>query len=387
VTPDVLAHGDDRPPGRRWTGLLTGFAALALLVAGVAGSRATGDHPSPTPSPSPSRTLLFPAPTVGDLFAEHVAVHPTGELTPALLPDALPGFVLGTGRAARAYAAVAPAGHARPVLGWCPATRTFEDATGTARFDENGLPFTDETAALAEYPTRERVGGGIDVGVDRGGNVRAGFGDRDAPPRRCTARSLVWPPSPPAAARLEDAARGYRTMHGRYVLTPETQAFCPGPPPGTACGAGGWEVYGLNALPADDLAESYVYEGDFVVRSYPATGRFAALLLPGVRLVRRTGVGTVATCGNAVRARHAGGADRLVLRPDEGADVEFRLRPDVTLHLGQGRTGLGVPHQAPLDALTRLLRDQPEPRVCLVLDSRGAVMRVVVEVFEAVATA
>jgi hypothetical protein len=222
---------------------------------------------------------------------------------------------------------------------------------------------------------------------------------------------LTYPPLPPRTASVHDTLTGYRLVHGRYVVTTETRAFCAAARP-TGCADQGWEDYGPGrdqSLPSGDLAGSYTWEGDFVVRADPQNGDLDVVMTPGVRLVSRERVGVAVRVGLAHETYWQDGLLHLRFNPmraDDGSapddsppgrpetvdpwpypmtDVrgglrDYAVRTDADIVIGEGITGLGRPRGTPT-TLRRFLGKHPSagPALWLVLDARGRVLRVVVE--------
>lgn len=432
MTQEILAHGDDgddrdRRAGGGGPGRALGIAVtLALLaVAGVAVARSRPDAEPPrarrTPSPSPSRGWTgYPpiddAPTIGpapDPFAEFVTVRrpPPGALKTVLLHEGLPAFLVppedpGPGDLPVAVGAIGGPGHDQVVLGWCAATRTFQDAEGKYFYDANGVGEPGHNGLpLFQVRPSPKDAANLDVGGQSGQPYTPGTHPvTDA--GRCR-EPLYYPSLPRRADRVHDAVAGYRVVRGQYVATTQSRAFCaPRRPAG--CAAEGWEEYGDTILPVHDLAGSYLWEGDFVVRG-GQDGGLTAARLPGVRLVKREAVGVKVVAGLPMSVEDSG--DGMVLRlnplrhrdghsaddspagppapvPPWAAEVlsdvrggvrTYPLRKDVALHLGYGVTGLGQPHGT-VATLRRWLAAPDTPKVLwLVLDARGRVLRAVAQ--------
>jgi hypothetical protein len=390
VTKDVLAHGDERPGGSRGT-LVGVVALLALAAGGIALARSGNDPPRPVASPSPSTSAGRTGDPAAGPFARFVTVDRPGPGTRAaavLLADDQPAFVIGAGDRLRALSAVAGPTHAAVLLGWCAGTESFQDASGRYRYDSGGVGGTGATTgaarALAEYAVRPHVGspGRVDVGgptarppgIVVGGPVIG----------RCPAGTLVLPPLPPRVSDLTGAAGRYRRSLGRYVVRTDSRAFCPEPLPLLRCATGGWEVDALPTLPPGDLASSYTYEGEFLVRTAPRSGDFDVVLLPASRLVAREGVGVRTVSGVPRTTRTAGGRFLLTIEPQAPSGAtpparEYVVRSDVDVHLDRGVTGLGQPSGTTTTLRTYVAARGPSVLFWLVLDARDRVLRVVAQ--------
>jgi hypothetical protein len=421
VTGEVLSWGDDRPPPRRNAGLVTGLlATLALVVGGVAVARDQGHLGGTRAAATPSASPTTQEPYVTDTEAgEAPEVEPpttvplpTTEVEGVLLGADLPGFLLKRGPGYVAFSAIGGPPHAEFVVGWCERSRTFQDATGTYRYNDYGNPMGDEGGyQLETFDTRldpSRPGMLLVDGDLGAGPVRVPGGTKQAG-RPCAAGELLLPTLPDPAPELSEGEAGFRVITGRYVVATETRAFCPAPLRPGACGTHGWEENGFPQLPSDDLVGSYTYEGDFVVRADPRRGTIRVARLPGVRLVRRDRVGASVKAGILTSSRVAGGALRLRLNAVEGFHGEYHddspgppiagavqgrgygigtdLRsgtreytalPDVELFIGGGYTGLGLP-TADAATLTRYLKAATPGSVAVYLtfDARGRVVRLV----------
>jgi hypothetical protein len=375
-------------------------ALLALLGIGIAVTRHHSAKPAAAASPSPSASATegwtsYPPdelPPPQQQFARVVTVpRPVAAVTPVLLLDDEPGFLVDNGGTLRAFAAVGGTDQASVLLGWCPASRSFQDPSRRYRYDVAGMRTdpprgTDASAGggevLPEFGVRPHPGDasrtdigdlvGIEIGTPLPGPAAA-----------CPRGALVLPPLPPRAAALAGAARRFRRLAGRYVVRTESRAFCARPLPRLRCATGGWEVDGFTQLPPEDLASAYTYEGEFLVRTAPDVGDFDVVLLPGARLVSRTGVGVRAVTGTPVSTRTRNGAFLLRFRADagnpSGPTREYVVRPDVELHLDRGYTGLGQP-PGTLATLRNYVSQRTDGVLFwMILDARGRVMRVVSE--------
>jgi hypothetical protein len=398
---EVVGWDDDgRPTTRR--GALTALAVIALLAGVVALLRSVnGDPPAATPTPAPSVAVSHapPEPIVDaepDPFLDlTVARRPARRsVTRALFARDLPGFVASVEPNLVAVTAAGGPEHAETLVGWCPASRIFQDATGTYRYDAGGAPYGD-WPRLPTRQVRPHAGSGslVDVSADetRFASDGTAYARAGPGPPPCPARDLVWPPLPRHTRSVDRASPDARRIEGRYVITTDTMAFCPAEV-GTDCRGGGWEVNGLPSLPPNDLASEYVYTGEFVVQARGETGTFRVIRLPAARLVRRTGIGVAAVhgvAGRTLRTHPAGGVLSFLPYGDgDGSSVvapkprrDYVVRRDAALYLGGGRTGLGLPKPT-LATLRAYLADrqQDEPATLwLILDRSGRVMRVVAD--------
>lgn len=415
MTDDVLAYGDEKPP-HRWPRSLTVFAVVGALVAGgVAVAATRGSRPrhrpgstgytSPTPDP-----VLDQVP-VDDRFADAISVRrpADGSVIPLLMPGDVPGFLAS--RPPNWYALVAAGGPAfAPVLvGWCAPQRTFQDRSASYVYSADGAPFS-PGPTLARATVRAHPGDGhlLDIAADaeRGLAPRA----MARPTVRCPV-ALTYPPLPPRTTNVHATLNAHRLVRGRYVVTTENRAFCAAVRP-SGCADQGWEEYGPGGeqmLPPGELAGSYTWEGDFLVRADSRSGALAVIRMPTARLVRREQVGVAVRVGIARGTyvedgvvhlrfnpmRHVSGTpgddsppgppEQGVDRPDLMADIrggviDYVVRADADIVLGEGVTGLGQPRATP-DTLRRFIVAHPngEPPLWLILDPRGRVLRVVAE--------
>lgn len=414
MTQEVLAHGDDEAGGGPGRAVGVVVAVVLLAIAGVAVARSRAPERAARPSPSPAAPSSPPPPNVvvdefPDPFDEHITVPrpPPGVLRTVLLPDDLPGFLVPGDELPVAVGAEGGPAHARVLVGWCAATKTFQDAAGEHFYDEHGRSLTTpEGLPTFEVRRNARDPQRIDVAGERGyayNEIRT-----PAPkPRRCPA-PLYYPKLPPRAGRVHDTVAGFRVLRGQYVVTTESRAFCErGAAAG--CAARGWEEYALGALPRGDLAGSYTWEGEFVVRGDSDNGELRVLRLPGARLVRRERVGAAARIGIAHAVQRRNGVVTLHFNPFEhrsgtpgddsppgpiesapdwehvmvdvaGGLRSYVIRPDAEIHLGDGFTGLGEP-RGNHETLQAFLADpaHADDALWLVLDDRGRVLRIVVD--------
>ena len=413
VTEDVVALGDDRPP-RRLGGLVAGLATVALLAVGVAGALRSPSDPEPRASASPTPSASFTAgwteyPTgEPDPFEVFVSAHrpEQGGPAPLLLERGVPVFLVDEGGLV-AYEAVGGPAYAPIVLSWCQRLGILQDRAGRYRFLA-GMPMG-PYPGLRTYPVRPSAGADdhVDIGLLTREPRTDGTAEVD---EECTSGELVDPPLPGAVTTIAGTARGYARMRGRYVVSTETRAFCPAGAR-TGCASSGWEQYGpLSVLPPGDLAGSYTWEGEFLVRTEPELGGLSVVLLRDTRLVARERVGVKVRVGwaetsfvrdgalhlrfNPFAARAAGVPDDSppgTRRPSgqwygdlsdrQGGLVEYVVRPDAEIHLGQGRTGLGLPRGTP-ETLRKWIADTTpyeSPPLWLVFDKAGKVIRVVAD--------
>ena len=412
MTEDVLAHGDDRDGG---PGRAVGVAVTLALVglAAVAVTRSAAERPDARPSPPPPLPTVGPSfsrpvpPGDGGWFTRYVTVRrpPPGVLRAVLLHDDVPGFLVPGDELPMAVDAVGGPDHAPALVGWCAASRTFQDASGTYVYDEYGNA-ADGGRSLGRYLVRRHPADPLrlDVSADVEYSRADAVGAARAP--RCR-RPLYYPTLPERAGTVHDTIHGHRVLRGRYVVTTETRAFCAATAR-AGCEAQGWEQFGAG-LPPGDLAGSYTYEGSFVVRGFTG-GDLRVVRLPDARLLRRERVGAANRIGLAYDVRRAGGSYVLRFNPmrhvsgrprddsppgkrvapsgrwrhlmrDASAElVTYRLRPDVEVVLGAGYTGLGKA-RGTARTLDRFLRrpDNRRHALWLVLDDRGHVLRVVAE--------
>lgn len=384
---DVVEFGPERPR-RRSGSVLVGVVALGLLVAGVVGATRHRDT-EPVAEPSPSFSAGWteypssPPPEPAELFvtALTVAKPANGAVVGGALPDGTPVLVASRRGIAHAFVAFAGPRHAPVLVGFCPSTRTFQDASGTYRYDETGTPAQPGTS-LTELHSRTDPADATRVQVSLGSTESFVRGPGFPATPRCPT-GLVLPPIPPESRSLAAAARGYARLVGRYVVTLETRRFCDGTAP-DACRDGAWEEFAPDAsLPPNDLASSYTYEGTFLVRTFPTTGSLSVVRLDA-RLVHRDGVGVRAVRGVAVSTEVRHGVTRLRFVPraiggKDGAASDYLLRDDMRCYLGLGVTGLGRP-SGTLDVFTRYVREEAKDvPLWLVLDANDRVIRAAVE--------
>lgn len=437
MKPEVLGHGDDeRPPSG--PGRLVGAAVALVLLAlvGVSVSRSRDDAREAREArerrPAASPTTPFGVPTGPepepeeddeedpDPFERFVTVRrpPPGVLRTVLLTDGRPGFLVPEDdRPARddvptAIEAIGGPEHARVLVGWCSATRLFQDVDGTVFYDRNGARIGGGDS-LFRHSVRVNARDG--TRLDVAGDAHTRPADTTSRRGRPCPRPLYLPTLPERAAAVHETITGYRVVPGRYVVTTETRAFCRASA-ARDCAADGWEVYQLGTLPPRELAGSYTYEGDFLVRG-GSDGALDVVRLPRARLVSRERVGVRVRLGFGVAVRRAAdGSYRLDFNParhvsgdpddegdpgptepvpselsrllsDESPDVfAYRLRPDVEVVLGLGITGPGR-GRATARTLERFLEDPRSPGfsgfpgrpLWLVFDAAGAVLRVIAE--------
>lgn len=380
MTQDVVAHGDDAGPRSR-RGLATGLAALLALVAiGVVAHRhSTSAAPRPVPSVSPTPTT----PARDGTLVRRPAL---GRALGVLLGGGTPGWVVDTGAGVNAFTAAGGPEFAEVLVGWCRSSLLFEDTAGDV-YRPDGTPLT---GGLTLPVHDVEVGVNGDPGLLRiaDAETRAGLlsgGGATSPtpsttPRHCT--DIAWPPLPPSAPTIEQAARAFRRVTGRYVATTESFAFCPAPRGGN-CHGNEWDTYAVPSLPPGDLASEYVWEGGYLIRADGARGTFRAVRLPDARLVRRSHVGVSAVAGIVQLANDQAG--RHVIRflregNPPGPARDYVVRLDAEIYLGRGYTGLGQP-RGTFATFRRFLAAASDtaPTVWLVLDARGQVIRIAAE--------
>jgi hypothetical protein len=413
VTAEVLASGEERPP-RRPLPVGIGVAVVVALAAyGIAATRSREPEARPTPTPFTEYPSEQPAPGPGRdpfSFVVSVPVPPAGTVRGVLLAEGVPGFVVGQGNGG-AYALHAVGGPLRDqvLVGWCAATGTFEDAAATYRYRVDG-GVVENGAGLARPPVRLDAfhPGHVEIGVTDGPTD----GEVDHADGKPCPEALEYPPLPPVAADVHDAAGAYFRVRGRYVVSTERAAFCAAVRE-SGCADQGWERYGPGSpwtLAPDDLVGSYTWEGRFLVRT-DLGGGISVIRLADSRLVRRDSVGAETRIGLPLATYSEGGVLHLRFNPfqhasgtpgddspagpppvvlDEWADVmedvrggvrDYVVRPDAEIVLGFGVTGVGAPAQTG-QTLGRFVRAQrrravPQP-MWLVLDARGRVLRVAI---------
>jgi hypothetical protein len=411
VSADVLAHGDDRPPGRT-RGVLVGVAAVVALVTVGVVARSGGGTPRPAASPSASPTPDGVPGGVEDVVpvatydrSVTVGEPPAGGVLPVLLTRREPGFLVRDAVGSyHAYSALGGPDYAQVVVGWCSTRRSFQDPAAAYGYAVNGQSY-DGLPSLVAHPVRSAGAGRHEIGDFAGPDLRGT--SRSARPRPCPDR-LVMPPLPPRVTTLTQTQQSYGLMDGRLFVTTETRAFCERTA-ARGCAAAGWENNGLPVLPPGDLAGAYTYEGDFVAHADPTTGEFFVGRLPEARLVRREFVGATVRVGFALDARDVSGVPHLYFDPyryesgtppDDsppgpprsshgrswltdvrGGVRDYAVRGDVQVFIGAGVTGLGLPRGTAV-TLRDFVRDgkaEKGPPLWVVLDARGRVLRVVAD--------
>jgi hypothetical protein len=417
VTPDVLAYGDDERPPRHLPRPLVALAAVAVLVGGGVAYAHTRDHAHPratrsfTGYPTETATPGEPIETFDDdpQYADALTVpRPApNSVTGVLFADGTPGFLVG--RSPNFWAVDAAGGppHARVLVGWCAPLGTFQDAAGTVVYDAGGVAFTN-TDTLAKHAVRADPDSGTRVQIAPDGLSYTSPPGHDRAQHPCPA-ALTLPPLPDRTTDVHETSVAHRLVHGRFVVTTETVAFCAAVRP-TGCADQGWERFAPGTpvtLPPGDLAWSYTWEGDFLVHADATDGTLSVIRMPDARLVGREHVGVSVRLGLPHGTYRSGGLLHLRLNPmrhvsgtpgddsppgpvEQGwpglmDDVRGGLRdyvvaPDADIVIGQGVTGLGLPKGTP-DTLRRWLLRQKQGDVALwvVLDARGRAIRVVAE--------
>lgn len=416
MSADVLAYGDDgdgRPPRGRSRALTAGLAVAVLVGGGVAYAR-TRDKPAPrrpagwTDYPPMTADPLVHDPPADQTFADAVAVPRPGPhaVEPASLAGGAPGFVVAIDPNYQAYDAFGGPEHAPVLVGWCAPLRTFQDATATYVYDAGGASY-DGGPGLPRHDVRDDPlsGNALEVAV---GADRYFTRVQHRQKRPCPA-PLAYPPLPGPASSVHATEGRYAVVHGRYVVTTETAAFCAAVRP-TGCADQGWERFAPNTaitLPPGDLAGSYTWEGDFVVRASATDGSLTVVRKPETRLVREERVGVAVRVGIVHSTYRSGGLLHLRFNPMRGtngsppddspggtpqesprsdlmSDVrgglrDYAVRADADIVIGQGITGLGLPKGTPETLRTFLARRAADAPLWLVLDDRGRVLRAVVD--------
>lgn len=370
MTGEVLSHGDD---DRRGSGRLLGYAAVAVLLLAVGLAVVRSRDPAPDARPTPSPSAAAPAsPTPEPPFDVAVSLPLPEEVKPVLLPGGEPVFLVPVrGGTPRAFPAYAGPDHEQVLVGYCWATQTFHDTTGTRVWNDLGDPLAGHDGLPGLAVRLNADGTRVEVGADRTPNRAEWLGETHPP--SCP-EPLDWPDLPDRAGDVHGTIEGWRVVRGRYVVSTESRSFCP---PRAECRSRGWEDWG-HGLPFEDIAGSYAWEGDFLVHADPDTGRLHAIRLRGARLVERTGVGANVLSFIAEDYALDGSSLRFTVR---GPETEtFTVGPDAAVFVGHGVTGLGLPRGTP-EALYMFLtsRSRLYWRVAVVLDKDGDVIRAVVE--------
>ncbi|MDT7570664.1 MAG: hypothetical protein QOE05_838 [Actinomycetota bacterium] len=404
---DVLEWGPERPR-RRFGSVGVGLAALALLAAGIFGATRDKDgKPAAAPSASPTPSRSFSAgwteypevdPTFGpDDFTEpdpfeQSATYPKpapGAAVAVLLPNGTPVYLVNAESEVVALVPFGGVSGQSVLVGWCPRTSTFQDPAGAHRYDLRGRPNDHSTPPLGHLTVRQTPGDAdkVDVAITDdafGGGYFGYFGDNTPTPvPTCKPGEVRLPKLPARATKVQDTSRAMRLVHGRYVVSIETRAFCEISRT-TGCAAGGWEEMSpFNALLPSSLVESYTYEGDFLVRTYAQSGSVTAVRVDA-KVVSTAGVGVKAVRAQAKETYVSNGVTRLKAEQRSGkiggARIvsDYVLSKDLHAFLTHGVTGLGKP-PGTRQVFVDWVADEPEELVWLVLDSHSQVIRVVVD--------